>query len=86
MDCFSYGNYVFLIPVFIGKSFGNSIAAMIQSAVFVILFLWFVDLTDYGKKRQAKYENYVPRTRSKKEKDIKIKPKAKPNRVKNKQD
>lgn len=49
---------------------GKTIISIIQSGIFVILFLWFMDLSGFGGQR-----------RNKKEKTI-IKPKAKPNRVK----
>ncbi len=45
----------------------NLISMAIQSGVFVILFLWFIDLTKLRREEAKK---------------IKIKPKAKPNRVK----
>lgn len=57
---------VFIIPILSG--FTGKIATVIISSVFVILFLWFLDLLQYPVK---------------KEKHINIKPKAKPNRVKN---
>ncbi|SHF10913.1 hypothetical protein [Clostridium fallax] len=56
----------FIIPIVIGVN--QRIVTLIFSGIFVILFLWFLDLLQYGPK---------------KEKKIKIKPKAKPNRIKN---
>ena len=50
----------------------NTILQLITSAVFAILFLWFIELF-----KNDKYEM------KNKEKDIKIRPKAKPNRIKN---
>lgn len=70
------GLVVFLVPTIISTSMGykldGTIWQLIQSGVFIILFLWFLDLAGYGASR--KYE---------KKDAIKIKPKAKPNRVKN---
>ncbi|WP_426349532.1 hypothetical protein ACPWSR_17625 [Alloiococcus sp. CFN-8] len=56
---------VLIAPAFL--SLNTPIWMGIQSAIFVVLFLWFVDLTKL-KKEEAK--------------KIKIRPKAKPNRVK----
>ncbi|GIM30332.1 hypothetical protein CPJCM30710_29980 [Clostridium polyendosporum] len=57
----------FFLPAFLTQ-FQGYIIRLVMSSIFVILFLWFIDLAGYGIK--------------KKEKKIKIKPKAKPNRVK----
>jgi hypothetical protein len=57
------------------------------SSIFIILFLWFVDLS--GWNRRGKSSNTTPvATFGKKnnKKDVVIRPKAKPNRVKNKKD
>lgn len=44
----------------------------VQTPIFVIFLLWFMDLTGLGASRNVRKEN-----------DIVIRPKAKPNRVKN---
>ncbi|MGM9973484.1 MAG: hypothetical protein ACI33K_05510 [Clostridiaceae bacterium] len=56
---------VLIAPAFL--SLNTPIWMGIQSALFVLLFLWFVDLTKLKKEEDKK---------------IKIRPKAKPNRVK----
>lgn len=58
-------------PQAIKPGFYNTIPGLLISVVFIILFLWFIDLF-----KSDKYEM------NKKEKDIKIRPKAKPNRIK----
>nr|WP_246582990.1 hypothetical protein [Clostridium simiarum] len=61
---------VFFLPIFFNNfNLNQYILVPVQSILFVILLLWFFDLVSMGKV--------------KKEKQIKIKPKAKPNRVKN---
>ncbi len=64
---FALAIIVFLVPSLL--SLQGLLWVSIQSGFFVLLFLWFVDLTKIQKI---------------KDKQIKIKPKAKPNRVKNK--
>ncbi|MBP2032265.1 putative Ca2+/H+ antiporter (TMEM165/GDT1 family) [Clostridium algifaecis] len=63
----------FFIPTIVGgalkRNMANSILQYICSAVFVVLFLWFLDL-----------HNGVMYTKGS-NKNIKIRPKAKPNRV-----
>jgi hypothetical protein len=67
----------FLVPTIIAAYFrynlNGSVWQYISSAAFLVLFLWFVDL-----RSGAIYDVKG----SQKEKDIKIKPKAKPNRAK----
>lgn len=68
------GLLVFFVPPILAAIFkltyNPKIFIPIQSIILVVLFLWFFDLI--SNKRN-----------NKKQKDIKIKPKAKPNRVKN---
>lgn len=66
---FTVAILVFFLPVIFGSFINLNIIVPIQATLFVILFLWFFDLSSMSPK--------------KKEKKIKIKPKAKPNRVKN---
>lgn len=57
------------------------------SSIFIILFLWFVDLS--GWNRRGKASTTTPVTgfgKKSTKKDVVIRPKAKPNRVKNKKD
>ncbi|MEW9096928.1 MAG: hypothetical protein AB2417_17770 [Clostridiaceae bacterium] len=51
----------------------TTIPGMASSAIFAIILLWFVDLFNDDRLEMKK----------EKKKDVKIKPKAKPNRVKN---
>ncbi|RXI42069.1 hypothetical protein DP129_00210 [Clostridium tetani] len=62
-------------PKAIKPGFYNTIPGLLVSIVFIILFLWFIDLF-----KNDKYEM------KNKEKDIKIRPKAKPNRAKHNKD
>lgn len=62
-----------IIAYYYKYNLSKSIWQYISSAVFVVLFLWFVDINS-GAMYNIKG--------SQKEKDIKIKPKAKPNRAK----
>jgi hypothetical protein len=57
------------------------------SSVFIILFLWFVDLS--GWNRRGKASTTTPAStygKKNNKKDVVMRPKAKPNRVKNKKD
>ena len=67
----------FFLPIIIATYFrynlNGSVWQYISSAVFLVLFLWFVDL-----RSGAIYDVKG----SRKEKNIEIRPKAKPNRVK----
>lgn len=63
----------FLIPPISGMPISESTFTIIKSTVFVFLFLWWIDLTTGNMDNNKKN----------KQKKIEIKPKAKPNRVKN---
>jgi hypothetical protein len=57
------------------------------SSIFIILFLWFVDLSGWNKR--GRNSTAAPVTgfgKKSNKKDVVIRPKAKPNRVKNKKD
>jgi hypothetical protein len=58
---------VFFIPAFLGYNLQGPVA-FLQSGVFMFLFLWFMELSGFNKRREKKNK-------------IVIKPKAKPNRV-----
>lgn len=70
---------VFFLPTLIialTKNVPNQmVISYIQMPIFVILFLWFMDLMGLGTTRNIAKKN-----------DIVIRPKAKPNRVKNNED
>ena len=83
---------LFIFPVLIWPNMPKAISNYVIPAVFVILFLWFLDLSGFMKKRNLSKAN--SKTTSKpnivrasvkkdKKKDVVIRPKAKPNRVKN---
>lgn len=60
---------VFFVPAFFPLNINPYVLMFTQSTIFVILFLWFIDLLTLSKKQ--------------KQNKINIRPKAKPNRVKN---
>ncbi|WP_368490201.1 hypothetical protein [Clostridium sp. BJN0013] len=62
-----------VISAYFKYNLSGTIWQYISSALFLILFLWFVDLKNGGI--------YTDRRKSSKSKDIRIRPKAKPNRV-----
>ncbi len=57
------------------------------SSVFIILFLWFVDLSGWNRRANTSTSTSASGFGKKSnKKDVVIRPKAKPNRVKNKKD
>lgn len=79
---------VLIVPSLLGANQKNIFWLYGPSGLFMILFLWFVDLSGWNKKR-GKSTNTTSTTnynRKNNKKDVVIKPKAKPNRVKNKKD
>ena len=70
----------FFVPTFIATYFkytlNGTVWQYVQSAVFIIFFLWFIDL------RSGAIYNSTKRGTINKKNNIVIKPKAKPNRVK----
>lgn len=80
---------VFIVPPIIFPNMPVIIANYGVSGVVVILFLWFMDLSGFMKKSESKavkasYSKPINRPKNKKD-DIVIRPKAKPNRVKQNQ-
>lgn len=75
------GLLIFLLPVFISavtkKVLSPVFTNYVQMPLFVIFFLWFMELAGFGS---------MPGTRNDKKDDIKIRPKAKPNRIKHLKD
>lgn len=59
----------FIITIATGHT--NIIVQLVFSIAFILLILWFIDLHQYGKNKK-----------NIKQKEIQIKPKAKPNRAK----
>lgn len=75
---------IFVVPMIIWPDMPKYVANYIIPGIFVFLFLWFMDLSGFIKKRNVSTTNYTS-TNTKKDKkdDIVMRPKAKPNRVKN---
>lgn len=69
----------FIVPSIIWPTMPNIFVKYIVPGVFVILFLWFLDLSGYLKKNQQRVASYK---KNKRTSNVIIKPKAKPNRVK----
>lgn len=64
---------VFFLPAILGVNLqGNLIASIIQSGLFVILFLWFMEISGFKARKRDKKEKII------------IRPKAKPNRIREK--
>lgn len=60
----------------------NQFLVWIPSGFFILFFLWFMDISGFGNKGFRNNTSSVDKKNNKK--DVIIKPKAKPNRVKNK--
>jgi len=75
----------FMVPMLIWPTMPTYLANYILPGIFVILFLWFMDLSGFMKKSDISKSKGYKMTSSKKNKkdDIVIRSKAKPNRVKN---
>jgi len=59
----------------------------IPSGVFIIFFLWFMDISGFGAKRnRTNTTTTTSYSKKNNKKDVVIRPKAKPNRVKNKEE
>lgn len=69
-----------IIAMYLKYELNGTVWQYIQSAVFIIFFLWFVDL------RSGAIYNTNGRRPNNKKNDIVIRPKAKPNRVKGQTD
>jgi len=75
---------LFMAPMLIWPHMPKYVANYIVPGIFVVLFLWFMDLSGFMKKRNTTRNNYINIGNKKDKKDdIVIRPKAKPNRVKN---
>lgn len=62
---------IFVLPSVFRLNIKDSIWMFVHSSIVIIFILWFMDLVRFGKNGSSKKEKIV------------IKPKAKPNRVKN---
>ncbi|MCM0646970.1 hypothetical protein NBE98_01105 [Clostridium swellfunianum] len=56
------------------------------SSLFIVLFLWFIDLSGWNKRANSSKATTSGFGKKSNKKDVIIRPKAKPNRVKNKKD
>ncbi|MBU3155410.1 hypothetical protein LL037_23910 [Clostridium estertheticum] len=74
----------FIAPVIIWPTMPIIVSRYVIPGVFVIFALWFMDLSGFMKRKNISGSNYT-NTGYKKDKknDIVMRPKAKPNRVKN---
>jgi len=79
---------LFIAPIIIWPNMPTYVSNYIVPGIFVVLFLWFMDLSGFMRNRNiSKSKTNVTTTSAKKDKkkDVVIRPKAKPNRVKNNQ-
>lgn len=67
---------IFMVPIILPLNLPWNLWTYIPSGIFVILLLWFMDLSGFSGR--SRYEN------KNKKNEIVMKPKAKPNRIKNK--
>ena len=76
---------VFIVPMLVWPTMPKYVANYIIPGIFVFLFLWFMDLSGFIKKKNITKTNYSGIASSKKDKknDIVMRPKVKPNRIKN---
>ena len=74
----------FVIPMLIWKNMPIYVSRYVIPGITVVLFLWFMDLSGFMKNRNISKTNSTSSISKKDKKDdIVIRPKAKPNRVKN---
>lgn len=85
---FAVAIIILIAPSLLGANQNNIFWLYGPSALFIIFFLWFVDLSGWNKKRSKGSNTISTSSYSKKssKKDVTIRPKAKPNRIKNKKD
>jgi hypothetical protein len=75
---------LFIGPIIIWPNMPTYVSNYIVPGIFVVLFLWFMDLSGFMRNRNISKSNVTTTTAKKdKKKDVVIRPKAKPNRVKN---
>lgn len=70
---FALSIFILIFPALIKFNINGTIWQYVQSAIVIILTLWFLDLMGIGAGSRTK----------KKKSDVVIRPKAKPNRAKN---
>ena len=74
---------VFIVPPLVFPTLPLIVTNYIIPGVFVILFLWFWDLCGFMSRAKNKVAKASYNTPKSKKNDIVIRPKAKPNRIKN---
>ncbi|MGH4118449.1 hypothetical protein [Clostridium sp.] len=75
---------VFIVPMLMLPNMHVVVRTYVIPGIVVILLLWFMDLSGFIKKPNVSKTNYTTTSNKKdKKKDIVMRPKAKPNRVKN---
>ena len=76
---------LFIVPTLAWPTMPKYVANYIIPGAFVFLFLWFMDLSGFIKKKSIPKTNYSGiATKKNKKNDIVMRPKVKPNRIKNK--
>ena len=75
---------IFVVPMLIWPTMPIYVSKYVIPGTFVIFALWFMDLAGLMKKRDISKTNYTTTSKKSKKDNIVIRPKAKPNRVKNK--
>ncbi|MCB2293023.1 hypothetical protein LGK95_05735 [Clostridium algoriphilum] len=75
----------FIVPMIVWPTMPTFVSKYVIPGIFVIFALWFMDLAGLMRKKKNVSKTNYTSTNSKKDKkdDIVIRPKAKPNRVKN---
>jgi len=74
----------FIVPMLVWTAMPIYVSRYVIPGIFVVLFLWFMELSGFMKKKNYSKTNTTSSTSKKDKKDdIVIRPKAKPNRVKN---
>ena len=73
----------FVIPMFLWPTMPTYVSRYVIPGITVVLFLWFMDLSGFLKKRNVSKNTTSSISKKDKKDDIVIRPKAKPNRVKN---
>jgi hypothetical protein len=73
-----------MVPMLIWPNMPIYLSKYVIPGAFVILFLWFMDLMGFMKNRNVSKTNTTSSNGKKdKKNDVVMRPKAKPNRVKN---
>ncbi|MBU3181891.1 hypothetical protein [Clostridium psychrophilum] len=75
---------IFVVPMLIWPTMPTYVSKYVIPGIFVIFALWFMDLAGFMKKKDTSKTNYTTTSKKSKKDNIVIRPKAKPNRVKNK--